>query len=90
MYRLFHAYGINLGRDSDDQALGGEFVAREDLQKGDLILLPKPRGARSPMWPYIGGITRSWMPITHRGVAIRSLPERLQYDYWITARRYLP
>jgi cell wall-associated NlpC family hydrolase len=89
LYRLFHAYGINLGRDSGDQALGGEFVARNELKKGDLIFTSKTEGG--PIFHvamYWGNNTV--LDADTPGVAIRTLAYRLHYEFWITARRYLP
>jgi cell wall-associated NlpC family hydrolase len=89
LYRVFHAYGINLGRDSGDQALGGELVARNDLKKGDLIFTSKTEGG--PIFHvamYWGNTTV--LDADTPGIAIRTLAYRLHYEFWITARRYLP
>ena len=89
LYRIFHAYGINLGRDSDDQASGGEFVAREDLRKGDLIFTSKTKGGPIFHVAMYWGNNTVLDADAPAGVVVRSLLGRLQYEYWITARRYL-
>jgi gamma-D-glutamyl-L-lysine dipeptidyl-peptidase len=89
-YRVFHAYGILLSRDADDQALGGAFVARKDLRKGDLIFVSeKSGGSVSHMALYWGNDT-VLDAATIRGVTLRSFPDFFAFYYWITARRYLP
>jgi cell wall-associated NlpC family hydrolase len=90
LYRIFHAYGINLGRDSGDQALGGEFVARNDLIKGDLIFTSKTEGGPIFHVAMYWGNNTVLDADTPRGVAIRTMAERLRYEFWVTARRYLP
>jgi cell wall-associated NlpC family hydrolase len=90
LYRIFHAYGIDLGRDSNDQASGGEPVAREDLKKGDLIFTSKTEGGPIFHAAMYWGNNTVLDADAPAGVAVRSLPGRLQYEYWITARRYLP
>jgi cell wall-associated NlpC family hydrolase len=89
-YRVFHAFGILLSRDADDQALGGEFVARKDLRQGDLIFVSEQSGgAVSHMSIYWGNDT-VLDAATQRGVTIRTFPDFFTFYYWITARRYLP
>lgn len=56
VYRTFHAHGIQLARDSRDQAQGGRVVAREDLQPGDLVFyaVGGPSGTVSHVGLYVG------------------------------------
>jgi cell wall-associated NlpC family hydrolase len=89
-YRVFHAYGILLSRDADDQALGGEFVARKDIRKGDLIFVSERSGGPVSHMSIYWGNSMVLDALTIRGVVIRTFPDFFQYYYWITARRYLP
>lgn len=90
LYRLFHAYGMNLGRDSGDQALVGTPVERNDLKKGDLIFTSKTEGGPIFHVAMYWGNNSVLDADTPRGVAIRTMSERLRYEFWVTARRYLP
>jgi cell wall-associated NlpC family hydrolase len=90
IYRLFHAYGIALGRDSPDQASGGEFVARSDLKKGDLIFTSKTDGGPIFHVAMYWGDNMVLDADTPAGVQVRTLAYRLKYEFWVTARRYLP
>jgi hypothetical protein len=90
LYRVFHAYGINLGRDSGDQASGGEIVAREEMRKGDLIFTSKTDGGSIYHVAMYWGNNTVLDADTPRGVAIRTMAERLKFEFWVTARRVLP
>jgi len=88
-YRVFHAHGITLPRDSADQAqMGGSPVTRRDLQPGDLVFTAQDDD----------------LPISHvaivigrdqivdcglGGVKIRTLSEVLLDRVWKGARTYL-
>ncbi|HEY5118131.1 MAG TPA: NlpC/P60 family protein, partial [Anaerolineales bacterium] len=89
-YRVFHAYGILLSRDADDQALGGEFVARKDIRKGDLIFVSEQSGGPVSHMSIYWGNSTVLDAVTIRGVVIRTFPDFFTNYYWITARRYLP
>ncbi|MGD0173360.1 MAG: NlpC/P60 family protein [Anaerolineales bacterium] len=89
-YRVFHAYGILLSRDADDQALGGEFVARKDIRKGDLIFVSEQSGGLVSHMSIYWGNSTVLDAVTIRGVVIRTFPDFFTNYYWITARRYLP
>jgi gamma-D-glutamyl-L-lysine dipeptidyl-peptidase len=89
-YRVFHAYGILLSRDADDQALGGDFVARKDIRKGDLIFVSEQSGGLVSHMSIYWGNSTVLDAVTIRGVVIRTFPDFFTNYYWITARRYLP
>ncbi|MGB7540156.1 MAG: NlpC/P60 family protein [Anaerolineales bacterium] len=89
-YRLFHAYGIRMSRDADDQALEGEFVGRYDVRKGDLIFVSESsKGKITHEVIYWGNDMVVDADITN-GVMIRPMPEFFAYYFWITARRFAP
>jgi gamma-D-glutamyl-L-lysine dipeptidyl-peptidase len=90
LYRLFHVYGMNLGRDSGDQALAGTPIERNDLKKGDLIFTSKTEGGPIYHVAMYWGNNTVLDADTPRGVAIRTMSERLRFEFWVTARRYLP
>jgi cell wall-associated NlpC family hydrolase len=90
LYRVFHAYGINLGRDSGDQASLGTPVERKDLKKGDLIFTSKTEGGPIFHVAMYWGNNTVLDADTPRGVAVRTMSERLRFEFWVTARRYLP
>jgi hypothetical protein len=89
-YRVFHAYGILLSRDADDQALGGVFVARKDIRKGDLIFVSEQSGGLVSHMSIYWENSTVLDAVTIRGVVIRTFPDFFTNYYWITARRYLP
>jgi gamma-D-glutamyl-L-lysine dipeptidyl-peptidase len=89
-YRIFHVFGILLSRDADDQALGGEFVARKDIRKGDLIFVSEQSGGFVSHMSIYWGNSTVLDAVTIRGVVIRTFPDFFTNYYWITARRYLP
>ncbi len=88
-YRVYHAHGITLPRDSTDQAhMGGAPVTRRDLQPGDLVFTAQDDD----------------LPISHvaividqdqivdcglGGVRIRTLSEVLLDRVWKGGRTYL-
>jgi hypothetical protein len=90
LYRLFHAYGLVLARDANDQALEGTAVDANALQRGHLIFTAD----------------RANGPITHvvmywedgqiidaepeRGVSVHPLSDLLHMAVWSGARAYLP
>jgi cell wall-associated NlpC family hydrolase len=89
-YRLFHAHGILMSRDADDQALEGEFVDRYHVRKGDLIFVSESsQGKITHEVIYWGNDMVMDADITN-GVMIRPMPEFFVYYFWITARRFLP
>ena len=90
IYRVFHAYGITLFRDSGDQALSGEFVARQDIKKGDMIFTSGLAGGAISHVALYWGNGMILDASGDLGVTVRPLTELLSSNYWITARRYLP
>jgi cell wall-associated NlpC family hydrolase len=89
-YRLFHAYGIQMSRDADDQALEGEFIGRYDVRKGDLIFVSESSGGKITHEVIYWGNNMVMDADTVKGVMIRPMPEFFVYYFWITARRFLP
>jgi cell wall-associated NlpC family hydrolase len=88
-YRLFHAYGILMSRDADDQALEGEFVDRYSVRKGDLIFAATTSGGEvTHEVVYWGNDTVLDADIV-RGVILRPMSDFFVNYYWITARRFL-
>ena len=89
-YRVFHAYGITLSRDADDLALGGKFVDRNDLRKGDMIFTSQTEGGP------ISHVAMYWENNTvldaaiDRGVSVHPMADLFYVEFWITARRFLP
>jgi cell wall-associated NlpC family hydrolase len=90
LYRVFHAYGITLSRDADDQATGGTAIARSDLVKGDLVFASETGGGAVTHVAMYWGNDRILDASGGKGVAIRPLAEELLYKFWAGARRYLP
>ena len=90
IYRIFHAYGITLFRDSGDQAVNGDFVAREELQKGDMIFTSEVNGGSISHVALYWGNGMILDASGDLGVTVRPLTDLLSSNYWITARRYLP
>jgi cell wall-associated NlpC family hydrolase len=89
-YRLFHAYGIQMSRDADDQALEGEFVSRYDVRKGDLIFVSESSQGKITHEVIYWGNDMVMDADIKNGVMIRPMPEFFVYYFWITARRFLP
>ncbi len=89
-YRLFHAYGILMSRDSDDQALEGTFVDRYSVRKGDLIFAATSSGGKITHEVIYWGNNTVMDADIVRGVMIRPMSEFFVNYYWITARRFLP
>jgi gamma-D-glutamyl-L-lysine dipeptidyl-peptidase len=89
-YRLFHAYGILMSRDADDQALEGEFVGRHDVRKGDLIFVSESSGGKITHEVIYWGNNMVMDEDIQNGVMIRPISEFFVYYFWITARRFLP
>jgi hypothetical protein len=89
-YRLFHAFGILMSRDADDQALEGTFVDRYSVRKGDLIFAATSSGGKvTHEVIYWGNNTVIDADIV-KGVMIRPMSEFFVNYFWITARRFLP
>jgi gamma-D-glutamyl-L-lysine dipeptidyl-peptidase len=89
-YRLYHAFGVALSRDSDDQALEGRFVDRYNIRKGDVIFVSESSGGKITHEAIYWGNDQVMDADTPQGVTIRPMPEFFKYYFWITARRFLP
>jgi cell wall-associated NlpC family hydrolase len=89
-YRLFHAFGITLSRDSDDQSLDGRFVDRYNVRKGDLIFVSESSGGTITHEAVYWGEDQVLDADTPQGVSIRKMTDFFGMYYWITARRFLP
>ena len=90
IYRLYHAYGITLPRDADDQARAGEDASGQALKRGDLIFTAESKGGA------VTHVVMAWgdgMVIdedTPQGLTVRPLSAALRSSYLVTVRRYLP
>ncbi|MBN1439632.1 MAG: C40 family peptidase [Anaerolineales bacterium] len=90
-YRLFHAYGILISRDADDQMLEGEYVDRFSVRRGDLIFAAESSGGEVAHEVMYWGDDMVLDVDIHHGVMLRPMPDFfLQYYFWIAARRFLP
>jgi hypothetical protein len=89
-YRLFHAFGISLSRDADDQAEEGAFVDRYSVRKGDLIFAATTSGGEVTHEVIYWGNETVLDADIDRGVILRPMSEFFVNYYWITARRFLP
>jgi cell wall-associated NlpC family hydrolase len=89
-YRLFHAFGIRISRDADDQALEGEFVDRTQMRKGDLIFVSEHSGGNVTHEAIYWGSNLVMDSDAGRGTTIRPITEFFRFYFWISARRFLP
>jgi cell wall-associated NlpC family hydrolase len=89
-YRLFHAFGIVLSRDADDQALEGRFVDRYNIRKGDLLFVSESSGGAITHEAIYWGNDLVLDADTPQGVTIRPMADFFHLYFWITARRFLP
>ncbi len=89
-YRVFHAYGIRMSRDADDQALEGEFVDRYHVRRGDLIFVSESSKGKITHEVIYWGNDMVMDADIKNGVMIRPMAEFFVYYFWITARRFLP
>ena len=86
-YSVYHAYGITLSRDADQQAVHGTAIARASLRPGDLVFFRgSPGGTISHVGLYTGNGKMINAPQT--GVGVRVDPVS-RYPYYAGARRYL-
>jgi cell wall-associated NlpC family hydrolase len=88
-YRVFHAHGVTIPRDSADQAqMGGSPVARGDLQPGDLVFTAL--GEELPISHVAIVVGRDQIvDCGLEGLKIRTLSEVLLDRVWKGARTYL-
>jgi serine/threonine-protein kinase len=89
VFRVFHAHGIAVARDSQDQAHGGSAAAsRESLRPGDLIFTSQEEGSPiSHVGIFMGD--DQMVDCGLNGVRLRSLNELLLDRSWKGARTYL-
>ena len=90
LYRLFHAYGIVLARDANDQILGGAEVDDKAIVRGNLIFTAdRPNGPVTHVVMIWGnGMIIDSEP--GRGVSIHPLTELMKTAFLSGARTYLP
>jgi cell wall-associated NlpC family hydrolase len=86
-YSVYHAYGVTLSRDADQQAVHGTPVARSALQPGDLVFF---RGSATGMITHVGMYVGggNMIDAPHTGATIRIDPVS-SFSYYAGARRYL-
>ncbi len=86
-YSVYHAYGVTISRDADQQAVHGTAVARSSLRPGDLVFYRgSPGGMIGHVGMYVGNGNIINAPET--GVGVRIDPVS-RYPYYAGARRYL-
>jgi cell wall-associated NlpC family hydrolase len=86
-YSTYHAYGVTLSRDADQQAVHGTAVARNSLLPGDLVFFRgSSTGSISHVGMYLG--SGNIIDAPHTGAAIRIEPLS-SYPYYAGATRYL-
>ncbi len=90
IYRLYHAYGITLPRDADDQAEVGSEVPIAALKRGDLVFTSEKKDGP------VSHVVMAWgngLVIdadSPKGLTIHPLSSFLQVNTLVGARRYLP
>jgi gamma-D-glutamyl-L-lysine dipeptidyl-peptidase len=89
-YRLFHAYGILIGRDAGDQAGYGEPTTQDELRKGDLVFTSDTSGGTITHVAMYWGEGKILDSSGNAGVTIRPLLELLRVNTWVTARMVFP
>lgn len=80
---VYRQMGISINRVAADQANNGVYVAREDLQPGDLVFFKKPGRVIHHVGMYVGNGQYIHAPYTGRTICIENLTRS---DYY-TARR---
>ncbi len=86
-YALYHAQGIVISRDADQQAVHGEFVLKGALQPGDLVFFRGSAAGRiSHVGIYVGSGKMIDAPHTGGSIRVESLAG---FSYYAGARRYL-
>ena len=90
IYRLYHAYGITLPRDANDQAMAGEDVSGQPLRRGDLIFTGHTPGGPAAHVVMVWGNGQVIDEDTPQGLTIRPLSAVLRTSILVAERRYLP
>jgi len=90
IYRLFHAYGVTLARDADDQALMGQSVLFDQKNTGDLIFYSDVSGGPvTHVGLYVGNgqlmDANPWL-----GLSLHSLGDMQKWYVFHSVRRVLP
>jgi cell wall-associated NlpC family hydrolase len=86
-YRL---NGLNLPRNSRAQFQAGKFVAKQDLQRGDLVFFATKGGKRvTHVGMYIGGGQFIHAPQTGKTVRVASLANSFFQKTYVGGRAYL-
>lgn len=80
---VYRQMGISINRVAADQARNGTYVAKEDLQPGDLVFFAKPGRTIHHVGMYVGNGQYIHAPYTGRSITIENLTRK---DYY-TARR---
>jgi hypothetical protein len=90
IYRLFHAYGIVLARDANDQILGGTEVDEKGVIRGNLVFTAdRPQGpVTHVVMIWDNGLMIDSEP--GRGVSIHPLAEWMETAFFSGARSYTP
>lgn len=83
MQYVYRQMGVTINRVAADQAKNGVYVAKEDLQPGDLVFFAKPGRAIHHVGMYAGNGQYLHAPYTGRTVTIENMTRS---DYY-TARR---
>jgi len=96
-YRLFHAYGITLARDANDQALlaplgGGQgmLVAAGAESRGTLVFTADRQNGPVTHVFMVWGNGQIIDAEPQRGVSIHPLAELMKSAHWSAARSFLP
>ncbi len=83
---IFREFGVNLSRSVEGQINAGKYVAKGDLQKGDLVFYRNGSGG-GHVTIYIGGNT-----VIHEsrpGVGVKTSPLNMNNMKYVTARRVI-
>ncbi len=88
VYRVFHAHGIRVARDSWDQGAAGRQVASADLQPGDLLFFAPVDGQPAQHVSIYVEADRLLDCGNGQSVAYRTLAEVSGQGVWIDTRTY--
>ncbi|WP_252314810.1 C40 family peptidase [Sinobaca sp. H24] len=90
-HSVYKAHGIEIPRDSGVQAEAGEFIERENLQKGDLVFFAREEGTGTVhhVGMYIEDDVMIHSPNSRSTVEITTISESAYADSYHSGRRYL-